>query len=125
MARAHCSYMEIFVYSFLDILDKVIATNGLKKFHCIALLLPNAIEPGRLFLLHTVNCVLDLILVGRVIDTQNNQYISMGGVSGVGSLPLPDCCTPYHSLPTPWSQSVFNFFEIFPAKTSVAAFEDA
>ena len=27
--------------------------------------------------------------------------------------------------PRPWNRSVFNSLEIFPAKTSVAAFEDA
>ena len=39
------------------------------KFLWIALLLPYAVGPTRLFLQHTVNCVLDLILVSRVIDT--------------------------------------------------------
>ena len=42
------------------------------------------------FLHHTVNCVLNIILAGRIMNTQKNQYIFMGGVPSVGSLALPE-----------------------------------
>ena len=59
----------------------VVVTSGLKTFLWIALLLPNALGPRRLFLLHTVNYVLDLIMVSRVISTRDkfvNQPLIVG-----------------------------------------------
>ena len=51
---------------------KIVAISWFKEFLWIALLLPNANGPRGLFLHHNVSCVLDLMLISRIIDTRSN-----------------------------------------------------